>query len=74
MKTHENPLIGITTTDTFQYIDDMLEMVSFLDMSGKEGLVFSQGAEMGVNRVLALVRDALRYEETRLATNKEQAA
>lgn len=74
MKTHKNPLIGITTADTFQHIDDALELLRFVDMSGKLGSVLSEGAEMGVNHVLNMVRGALRYEETRLATNREEAA
>lgn len=74
MKKHQNPLIGISTADTFQHIDDALELLRFVDMSGKLGSVLSEGAEMGVNRVLDMVRGALRYEETRLGENKEKAA
>ena len=73
MKKNQNPLIGINTADTFQYIDDALELFRFIDMSGKLGCVFSEGASVGVNCILDMVRDALRYEEARLAA-KERAA
>ncbi len=73
MKT-ENLLIGISPSDTIDHVNDVLELLRCVDMSGKMGCAFSESAEMGVFFMLNAAKQALLHAQAEIDSKKVKAA